>query len=426
MLEGRAHALEHGALNGPSIAPRLSDDAAHRALGAAVYVKRCGILRAVRRRVAFIDYFATHYRRRLYEELADRMEVDFYFFADERERYWNRRIPLVAAGDFRRIELRRYRVAGEPVMPGLARELSGRRYDAVVKSLNGRLMLPLVYFTSKTRAVPFVLWTGMWYHPQTAFHRASRPLTERLYRTADAIVAYGDHVKRFVVDSGGIDPRKVYVAGQAVEPERFRSIRSSPEGSTDVLFVGQFEDRKGVLPLLDAFAAVSDVSAKLRLVGNGSLEAEVSRRAARDRRVELVGYVPQSALPAELARARCLVLPSVTTKLDREPWGLVVNEAMHAGVPVVATDAVGAAAGGLVRDGRNGFVVPERDVSALTSAMRRLIEDPALARRMGDRGRVDVERFSHRAMADAFEAAVEHAVTAPARRVRRGPGARPG
>jgi hypothetical protein len=47
------------------------------------------------------------------------MEVDFYFFADERERYWNRKIPLVREGDFRRVELRRYRVAGEAVMPGL-------------------------------------------------------------------------------------------------------------------------------------------------------------------------------------------------------------------------------------------------------------------------------------------------------------------
>ena len=61
--------------------------------------------------------------------------------------------------------------------------------------------------------------------------------------------------------------------------------------------------------------------------------------------VELVGYRRRTELPAELARARCLVIPSVTTALEREPWGVVVNEAFHAGVPVVATDAVGAAAG---------------------------------------------------------------------------------
>jgi glycosyltransferase involved in cell wall biosynthesis len=128
--------------------------------------------------------------------------------------------------------------------------------------------------------------------------------------------------------------------------------------------------------------------------------------------VELVGYVPQDRLPEELARARCLVLPSVTTDLDREPWGLVVNEAMHAGVPVVTTDGVGAAAGGLVQHGRNGFVVPERDAPSLAAAIRRLVAEPQLAGRLGDQARQDVRRFDYPAMADAFEAAVEHAIAA--------------
>ena len=70
----------------------------------------------------------------------------------------------------------------------------------------------------------------------------------------------------------------------------------------------------------------------------------------------------------------------------------------------------GAAAGGLVEDGRNGFVVPEGDASALAVVLSRLAGDPALARRLGDQAREDVGRFTHSAMADAFEAAVEHAV----------------
>ena len=364
----------------------------------------------VRRRIAFVDYFATHYRKRLYEELAQRMEVDFYFFADERERYWNRRIPLVREGDFRRVERRRYRVGGEAVMPGLALALSPRRYDAVVKSLNGRLMLPLVYGTSRARGLPFVLWTGMWHHPHTAFHRLSQPLTRHVYRGSAAIVAYGEHVERYLVATAQVDPGKVFVAGQAVEPDRFTAVEPARNGVAEVLFIGQFEERKGLADLLGAFDALDDPGARLRLVGNGSLEREVGRRAALDARVDVVGYLPQERLPETLARARCLVLPSITTALDREPWGLVVNEAMHAGVPVIATDAVGAAAGGLVRHEANGLIVPERDPVALAAAIRRLTADGELAARLGDQARRDVARFSHAAMADAFEAAVEHAV----------------
>jgi glycosyltransferase involved in cell wall biosynthesis len=373
----------------------------------------------MRRRIAFIDYFPTHYRRRLYEELAERMEVDFYFFADERERYWNRKIPLVREGEFRRVDLRRFRVGGNSVMPGVVPRLRPSRYDAVVKSLNGKLMLPLTFGAAKTTGLPFVLWTGMWYHPRTPVHRATRPLTEAVYRNADAIVTYGDHVRRFVLESDGVDPGKVFVAGQAVDATRFTPVQPVANGHAEVLFVGQFEERKGLRVLFDAFSRIEDRDARLRLVGNGSQEDLVRDWAGRDPRIELVGHVSQDDLPAELARARCLVLPSITTDLDREPWGLVVNEAMHAGVPVVASDAVGAAVGGLVDDGRNGLVVPEGDAAALRDAMRRLMEDPELARRFGDRARAAAGEFDYRRMADGFQGAVEHAIAARQARLSR-------
>jgi glycosyltransferase involved in cell wall biosynthesis len=369
----------------------------------------------VPRRIAFIDYFPTHYRRALYEELSRRMDADFYFYADERERYWNKKITLVQNGSFRRIELRRLRIAGEPFMPGIVRALSAKRYDAVIKSLNGRVMLPLTYLTARAHGVPFVLWSGMWYHPSTRFHRVSRAPTESLYRDADAIVTYGEHVRRYVLRTPGVDAEKVFVAGQAVDAGRFAAVR--PRFDTDVaevLYVGQFEERKGIAFLLDAFALLQKegVPARLRLIGNGSLEGEIRARIGASDRIEIVGYVPQEKLPGQLARARCLVLPSITTDLDREPWGLVCNEAMHAGVPVVASEAVGAAAGGLVRDSWNGFVVPEQDSHSLASAMRRLVGNPRLAEDMGERARGDAAAFDHCSMADGFEAAVEHAVAA--------------
>jgi len=362
------------------------------------------------RRIAFVDYFPTHYRRTLYEELARRFEADFYFFADGRERYWNQRIPLVREGEFRRVELRRFRIAGQAVMPGIALALRSQRYDAVIKSLNGRLMLPLTYGAARASGVPFVLWTGMWMHPATVVHRLSRPLTEAVYRGADAIVVYGEHVRRFVAATPRVAPEKLFVAGQAVDADRFRGVQPRVDGSApEILYVGQFEERKGLRYLLDAASRLGGAQARLRLIGNGSEEHALRASAARLDNVEVVGHVAQADLPAQLARSRCLVLPSVSTKLDREPWGLVINEAMHAGLPVVATDTVGAAAGGLVRDGENGFIVPERDPEALAGALRRLAADQQLARRLGERARVDAAAFTHARMADAFSDAIEYA-----------------
>ena len=88
--------------------------------------------------------------------------------------------------------------------------------------------------------------------------------------------------------------------------------------------------------------------------------------------------------PVELrnfyAGSDVVVVPSVPTRTIRETWSLVVNEAMHQGVPVIASDAVGAAAGGLVRDGANGIVVPAGDAGALARAIRRLHDDPGAPR----------------------------------------------
>src|ERR1035438_572291 len=90
------------------------------------------------------------------------------------------------------------------------------------------------------------------------------------------------------------------------------------------------------------------------------------------------------------ADADILVVPSIRTRTFREPWGLVVNEAMNRGLAVIASDAVGAVAGGLVRDGRNGLVVRVSDSDALAGAMVRLAGDDELRARLGAAGAQDV------------------------------------
>jgi glycosyltransferase involved in cell wall biosynthesis len=368
-------------------------------------------------RIAFIDYFPTHYRRGLYEELGRRADVDFYFFSDQRERWSDPRVPAVWHGSYQRVELPRYRVLGQSIMPGVVQRLLARRYDAVVKSPNGKAMLPLVYGAAKASDTAFVLWLGMWTHPTSRFHRVSKPLMEGIYRGADAIVGYGDHVRNFALTTQGVQPEKVFVAGQAVDSTLFQGVQPERNGTPpEVIFVGQFKEYKGVPYLLDAFAQLRDTGAKLRLIGGGPMLDWVRDQIAGDDAIELVGYRTQEQLPAEIARARCLVLPSVTTQMDREPWGLVVNEAFHAGVPVVASDAVGAAAGGLVVNGRNGLVVPERDADALAAALRRMIESPGLAARMGDQARTDVSAFNYERMARAFLEAVDYGLRRPRRR----------
>jgi glycosyltransferase involved in cell wall biosynthesis len=122
----------------------------------------------------------------------------------------------------------------------------------------------------------------------------------------------------------------------------------------------------------------------------------------------VVGFdaVPARALRDFYAAADVLVVPSIPTRTFREPWGLVVNEAMNRRLAVIASDAVGAAAGGLVRDGRNGIVVPAGDPTALAVALRRLAADAELRGRMGARGAEDVAGYTFAAWADGFSGAL--------------------
>ena len=97
---------------------------------------------------------------------------------------------------------------------------------------------------------------------------------------------------------------------------------------------------------------------------------------------------------------------SIPTPRFREPWGLVANEAMHQGRPVIATTAVGAVAGGLVRDEETGLVVRSGDPVALAAAIDRALGDATLRERLGAAAREAVAGYTYDAMVAAFDEAL--------------------
>jgi glycosyltransferase involved in cell wall biosynthesis len=176
-------------------------------------------------------------------------------------------------------------------------------------------------------------------------------------------------------------------------------------------YAGRLEEGKGLDVLLRALTKVATPE-QLLIVGEGGLRADLDELACDLRisdRVRFAEYVEQSTLPDVLGAVDFLVLPSVTTKRFREPWGLVVNEAMSSGLPVIASDAVGAAAAGLVVDDVTGLIVPEGDAAALATAMERLAADPGLRSRLATAAGQHVFRWSFEAaaagLADAIRAA---------------------
>lgn len=356
--------------------------------------------------IALLTTVLPGYRLPLFERLARELEVEVLCYGGG-ERY----VPAWFAGDLDR----QVREAPFP-----ARRLDGgargafevaRRYEAVIAPYAGGAILPAAYLGAHRHGRPFVLWASVWAQPVSVKNVLGLPLTRRVYRGAEAVLAYGEHVRRFVAGIRGRDD-DVFVAPQAVEAQlfgrfveaseldEFRARHGIPPGPV-VMYVGRLVAEKGVDVLLDAWARLA-CSATLVIVGDGPLRPRCEAAAG----VRVLGALAREELPPAYAVSQCVVLPSVATRRFREPWGLVCNEAMHQARPVLATTAVGAAAGGLVRDGETGVVVPEGDPGALAEAIRRLLADPGLCRTLGQRGRREVSAYTYDAMAAAFARAL--------------------
>jgi glycosyltransferase involved in cell wall biosynthesis len=279
------------------------------------------------------------------------------------------------------------------------------------------------YLYAKVTRTPFVLWTGEWTVPKTTLRTVTFPLIRRIYRGADSIAVYGPHIRDYVTDLG-IDRDKIHLAWNTTDVEYFRNPSEEdaaalrdrldiPEDAPVALYVGRHVKEKGLEYLIDAFRElVDDVEPTpyLLLVGDGDRRDQLEERAEDLDTVLFPGYVENEDLPPYYGLADVFVLPSVQTEIFREPWGLVVTEAMASGTPVVTSSQVGIAAAGVVQDGENGYIVPERNPSALADRLERLLTDAELREEMGNRAAETITEYDYDTMVDGFVSAIEDAL----------------
>jgi phosphatidylinositol alpha-mannosyltransferase len=190
-------------------------------------------------------------------------------------------------------------------------------------------------------------------------------------------------------------PGDYKVIPNGVDAERFR--RSVPlarwqDGTRNLLFVGRFEPRKGLLDLLKAYRVLRKTGCQCRLlvVGGGPQEREARRYVATRRLVgvEFLGRVSDDEKTQLFRTADVFVAPAT----GRESFGIVLLEAMAAGAPIVASDIHGYK--GVLRRGREGLLVPPHEPKQLAASISRILEDRDLAAGMSAAGLVRAEEFS--------------------------------
>lgn len=176
-----------------------------------------------------------------------------------------------------------------------------------------------------------------------------------------------------------------------------------------MLFVGRLEPRKGFRVAVDAFAELGETFDDLRLVvvGDGPQRTQVRRLSRKLRaRVDMIGRVSHDALPTYHAAADFFVAPAT----GRESFGIVLVEAMAAGLPVIASDLPGY--GEVVRHDREGLLVTPGDPLALAESAARLLGNETLARRLAMAGGVRARAFAWPRVAARVERVYDKVVRA--------------
>lgn len=244
-----------------------------------------------------------------------------------------------------------------------------------------------------------------------------------LFRTVDGVKVPGPDGEK-MARRYGVPGDRIHIVTQSVDVEHYsralaiepavRMCRRKQFGlhGCVFLYVGRLWSGKGLDYLLKAYASVRqqqpDVS--LLIVGDGVDEARYRSMSLNLPSVTFTGFVQPSDLPAYYALADVLIFPTLG-----DPYGLVVEEAMAAGLPVICTENAGDIPLRLP-EGRAGYIIPPADAVRLAERMLRLADDPKLRLSFSSEARRVVVDRTHERWASDFEMFVDQLLSMPPRR----------
>ncbi len=343
-------------------------------------------------KVAFVSVVPSPYQRDLFRALAAHPQIDlrvFYLEAASPDSPWPEK-PLtpyeeILPGFWFAIGTARTHVNWP--LPALA------DYDVVVMNTLMSLTAQWLMRTA-LRKKPWIFWGEKLSRGGALHQRLAAPLHRASAIASIGAFAEQDYRGRFSEPRHFRIPYFCELAPFFAVPKRARD-----DGKVVFLFCGQMIARKGVDLLLAAFAQLGD-AARLLLVGR---EAELPALltalspAARERCV-YAGFQPPEELPRFFAQADVFVLPS-----RYDGWGVVVNQAIGAGLPVICSDMVGAGHD-LVDDEKNGLKFKAGDAASLAKKMKRLLAEPALIEKWGVVSREKARAYTPAAGAEKWVA----------------------
>ncbi|MBN2084316.1 MAG: glycosyltransferase family 4 protein [Anaerolineales bacterium] len=371
---------------------------------------------SARIRVAFVHDSYPEYRRPLFARLAEKFDLQCFFLNQD-----DSALPPDS------VNVRGYRIpemSDLVIAPALAGELLGaharKPFDVVLCPEPSSFSALAAGGVARRLRLPHVVFSGEWYPARHPRRWLTFGLERSLVRGAACCLAYGTRVRERLAGLGA-DPEKILITGNAspyrhtpCAPAEIETARREWEIGVKpvILFLGRLLAFKAPEILVDAFSIVRrEIPSFLLLAGDGPRRELLHRQARRLGLTDLriAGSEVRGDRQKDLLYSLCsvFVLPSRKGRIA-EPWGLVLNEAASAGLPIVTTDGVGAAPD-LIRDGETGRVVNQGDARALAEAITGLLLSPKDSKTFGARAKARAGEFSIDRMAETFGRAFERA-----------------
>ena len=299
---------------------------------------------------------------------------------------------------------------------GIGSSLQDAAPDAVICGGYSYLASWAALRWAKKRDLAFSCWVESTGRDRRRAYPAIEFLKSTFLSRCDSFIVPGKASFEYL-QTYGIPRELIFTAPNAVDLAKFsheaKAIRKNSAAVRNALhlperyflFVGRLVQAKGVLDLLEAYAGLeSRIREQVGLIfaGDGPARTQAQRLASkiRDGRIVFTGFLQREQLPAYYAFADALVFPTHT-----DTWGLVVNEAMACGLPVIASEVAGSTID-LVRCGWNGYVTRPRDVAGIIRAMTAVAVDAELRTRMAANSENLISAYTPEACAAGIAQAV--------------------